>query len=205
MRRMGNSGKLAVISAVVAGALLVLAAITLEEWVLFMFFGAVVLGYLASLTQVLARRRYLVLALAFVGSTLFIAFGIAFLRMWGLAFTLSENSLGSAVSSKDSDIYFYLSLAAGAASLVLLFAGAIWPARRTAPARPSGRKPASRPTRRPPGKAAPAAARRPSSGTARRPAAKVPPAPAKRPTSGAASQPKAPANPSRQSSSARRR
>ncbi len=163
MRRMGNSGKLAVISAVVAGALLVLAAITLEEWVLFMFFGAVVLGYLASLTQVLARRRYVVLAAAFVGSTLFIAFGIAFLRMWGLAFTLSENSLGSAVSSEDSDIYFYLSIAAGGASLMLLFAGAVWPARRTGPPRPAARKPAPRPASTAARRPAPAAARRPTS------------------------------------------
>ncbi|WP_120522676.1 hypothetical protein [Arthrobacter celericrescens] len=189
MRRMGNSGKLAVISAVVAGALLVLAAVTLEEWVLFMFFSAVVLGYLASLTLVLARRRYLVLALAFIGCTLFIAFGIAFLRMWGLAFTLSENSLGSAVSSKDSDIYFYLSLAAGGASLLVLFAGAVWPGRRTAPSRPAGRKPAPRPARRP----AAAPAKRPASAAQRHPSAKVPAAPAKRPTSGAASQRKSPA------------
>ena len=202
MRRMGNSGKLAVISAVVAGALLVLAAVTLEEWVLFMFFGAVVLGYLASLTEVLARRRYLVLAAAFVGSTLFIAFGIAFLRMWGLAFTLSENSLGSAVSSKDSDIYFYLSLAAGGGSLLILFVGAIWPGRRNAVSRQAARKPAPRTARRP----APAApARRTQAGSARRPSGKVAPAPAKRPTSGAASQPKAPAKPARQSSPARRR
>ncbi|WP_115789551.1 hypothetical protein [Arthrobacter silvisoli] len=201
MRRMGNSGKLAVISAVVAGALLVLAAITLEEWVLFMFFGAVLLGYLASLTQVLARRRYLVLAVAFVGCTLFIAFGIAFLRMWGLAFTLSENSLGSAVSSKDSDSYFYLSLAAGGASLLVLFVGAVWPGRRTAPARPARRKPAPRPAGRP----ASSTARRPAPAARRRPAAKVPPTPAKRPTSGAASQPKAPAKGNRQNSPARRR
>ncbi|MGW9415432.1 hypothetical protein [Arthrobacter cupressi] len=202
MRRMGNSGKLAVISAVVAGALLVLAAVTLEEWVLFMFFGAVVLGYLASLTEVLARRRYLVLAAAFVGSTLFIAFGIAFLRMWGLAFTLSENSLGSAVSSKDSDIYFYLSLAAGGGSLLILFVGAMWPGRRKTVSRQAARKPAP-PTARRPAPAAPA--RRTQAGTARRPSGKVAPAPAKRPTSGAASQPKAPAKPARQSSPARRR
>ncbi|OFI38619.1 hypothetical protein BIU82_04710 [Arthrobacter sp. SW1] len=181
---MGNSGKLAVIAAVVAGALLALAAVTLEEWVLFLFFGAVGTGYLASLWQVFARRRYVVLAAAFLGSTLFVAFGIAFLRMWGLAFTLNENSLGSAVSSKDSDIYFYLSIAAGAASLLLLFAGAVWPSRRPRASRPprkTARRPSGKPAtpvRRPAGKTTPA----------RRPAAKVPQAPARRPASGSASQ-----------------
>ena len=162
MRRMGNSGKLAVISAVMAGALLVLAAVTLEEWVLFTFFGVVVLGYMASLWQVFARRRYLVLALACVASILFIAFGIAFLRMWGLAFTLSENSLGSAVSSKDSDIYFYLSVAAGCVSLLLLFLGAVWPGRKAAAARRPGTPAAKRPASR--------AAQRPAAAPARRPA-----------------------------------
>ncbi|WP_269995038.1 hypothetical protein [Arthrobacter sp. B2a2-09] len=190
---MGNSGKLAIISAVVSAGLLVLLAITLEETVMYTFLGVLALGYLACVAEVFARRRYFMLVLGTISSILFIAFGIAFLRMWGLAFNQDENALGSAVSTKDSDIYFYLAALTGCSSLLVLFVGAVWPSRRnraTAASRPTGR-PAARPASRPssiPARPAQRQAARPASGAVKRPAPRTPATPPKRPTSGSPAQ-----------------
>ncbi|MCU1512880.1 MAG: hypothetical protein JWO34_2720 [Arthrobacter sp.] len=191
MRHMGNSGKLAIISAVVSAGLLVLLAITLEETVMYTFLGVLAIGYLACVAEVFTRRRYFMLVLGAISTILFVAFGIAFLRMWGLAFNQDENALGSAVSTKDSDIYFYLAALAGCSSLLVLFLGAVWPSLRAKAARPAARRPASRPApRRSPAPARPAQrpAARPASGAVKRPTPRTPPASAKRPTSGSPAQ-----------------
>jgi hypothetical protein len=135
MRHMGNSGKLAVVAAFVSLGLLVLAAVVLEELVLYLFLGAVLTCYLASIVQVFNRRRYLVVLLGAAGTSLFIGFSIAFLRMWGLAFNQDANAMGSAVSTEDSDIYFYLAAVAGCGTLLVLFLGAVWPSWGSARAR----------------------------------------------------------------------
>ncbi|WP_281449489.1 hypothetical protein [Paenarthrobacter nitroguajacolicus] len=200
---MGNSGKLAVVAAFVSMGLLVLAAVVLEELVLYLFLGSVALCYLASLVQLFKRRRYFVILLGAAGTSLFIGCGIAFLRMWGIAFTQDANALGSAVSTKDSDIYFYLAAAAGVGTLAVMFLGAVVPSfgsRTAAPAKratpaarknPAPRKVASRPAtqakrpvapaQRPTGAAKPPAPKRPA--TSRTPATA-----AKRPTSNSSSQ-----------------
>lgn len=156
MRHMGNSGKLAIVAALAAAGLLVLTAVTLEEAALYAFLGAVAVGYLACVIEVAARGRNVALLVGGVGTSLFIGFAIAFLRMWGLAFTAEPDSLGTAVTTKDSDIYFYLAAVSGAGTLLVLFAGAVWPAgkrlrsARTQSARSqSGRNPSRR--RRPAG------------------------------------------------------
>ncbi|MGO4248086.1 hypothetical protein AB4Y87_12800 [Paenarthrobacter sp. RAF54_2] len=196
---MGNSGKLAVVAAFMSLGLLVLAAVVLEELVLYLFLGAVLTCYLASIVQVFNRRRYLVVLLGAAGTSLFIGFSIAFLRMWGLAFNQDANAMGSAVSTEDSDIYFYLAAVAGVGTLAVLFLGAVWPSfgsrqptpvakrtpaqtKRTAVSRPAA--PAKRPT---------TSTVRPSSATKASPAKRpttprTPAAAAKRPTSGVSSQ-----------------
>ncbi|MFJ4226637.1 hypothetical protein ACIPYV_03635 [Paenarthrobacter nicotinovorans] len=219
---MGNSGKLAVVSAFVALALLVLAAVVLEELVLYLFLGSVLLCYLASLVQLFNRRRYFVILLGAVGTSLFIGCSIAFLRMWGIAFTQDANALGgsvsagSAVSTKDSDIYFYLAAAAGVCTLGVMFLGAVVPSfgsrapapvKRAAPSpkrAPAQRKPAQRPNgQQRPAQQRPAQAQRPAkrqatpaakrplpqvTPAAKRPAPRTPATPAKRPASSASSQ-----------------
>ncbi|PRB41424.1 hypothetical protein CQ020_11615 [Arthrobacter sp. MYb23] len=214
MRHMGNSGKLAVVAAFVSLGLLVLAAVVLEELVLYLFLGAVLVCYLASLVQVFSRRRYLVVLLGAAGTSLFIGCSIAFLRMWGIAFNQDANALGgaalgsaapgSSVSTQDSDIYFYLAVAAGIGTLAVLFLGAVVPSfgsRAGAPVRrpatpakrtASPRKPA---TSRPavPAKRPAAQTQRPSStgkasSTKRPTTPRTPAAPAKRPTSNASTQ-----------------
>ncbi|BAS14397.1 hypothetical protein AHiyo8_27000 [Arthrobacter sp. Hiyo8] len=188
MRHMGNSGKLAIISAVVSAGLLVLLAITLDETVMYIFLGALAIGYLACVAEVFTRRRYFMLVLGAISTILFIAFGIAFLRMWGLAFNQDENALGSAVSTKDSDIYFYLAALAGCSSLLILFVGAVWPSRRAkAVARPAARRPAPGLLRGLPGtrQDRPATGGPSGVGNCEAPAPRTP---AKRPTSGSAPQ-----------------
>ncbi len=209
MRHMGNSGKLAVVAAFVSLGLLVLAAVVLEELVLYLFLGAVLVCYLASLVQVFSRRRYLVVLLGAAGTSLFIGCSIAFLRMWGIAFNQDANALGSAalgssVSTQDSDIYFYWAVVAGIGTLAVLFLGAVvpslgsrsvapvrrpsTPAKRTAsPRKPATSRPAAtakRPaaqTQRPSSTAKASSTKRPA--TPRTPAAQ-----AKRPASSASTQ-----------------
>lgn len=199
MRHMGNSGKLAIVAAFVSLGLLVLAAVVLEEVVLYLFLGAVLTCYLASLVQVFNRRRYLVVLLAAVGTTLFVGFGIAFLRMWGLAFNQDSNAMGSAVSSQDPDIYFYLAAVAGVGTVAVLFLGAVMPSFGS---RTAATAPAKRPapvTKRPPAQrkpSPPTAQRAPAQRNptprpatqAKRPAPRKPTTPAKRPASNASTQ-----------------
>ena len=169
MSQMGRSGKTAVGAFFAALGMLVLTAITLEEAVLFTFAGLLAVGYVASVAEAFARRRHLALLVGAAGTSLFIGCGMAFLRMWGLAFNESPSALGEAVSTTDSDIYFYLAVAAGTLTLLVLFAAATWPARRR-PARPSSAPGSQR-------RGAPASATRSSAGrtsTARPSAARSP-------------------------------
>ncbi|MFC8039640.1 hypothetical protein ACFUOZ_09825 [Paenarthrobacter sp. NPDC057355] len=183
-------------AAFVSLALLVLAAVVLEELVLYLFLGSVLLCYLASLVQLFSRRRYLVILLGAVGTSLFIGCSIAFLRMWGIAFTQDANALGgavstgSAVSTKDSDIYFYLAVAAGMGTLAVMFLGAVVPSFGSRAAAPV-KRPAPSPKRTP---AQRKSTPRPASPAAKRPAAPAAPAP-KRPATPAAKRPAPQATP----------
>ncbi|WP_230121482.1 hypothetical protein [Arthrobacter sp. Bi83] len=185
MSHMGNSGKIAIGAFFAALGMLVLTSITLEEAVLVTFLGLVAVGYMASVAEAFARRRYLALLAGGAGTSLSIGCSIAFLRMWGLAFNQDPSALGPAVTAKDSDVYFYLAAASGSVTLLVLFAAAVWPAgrrqrrrsasaqrRRSSPAGTSGGRPATRrpvPPRQP--GARQAAPRQPA---ARQPAARQP-------------------------------
>ena len=202
MRHMGNSGKTAIGASVAAVALLVLTGATLHETVGLWFLAAAAVAYIACVAEVLVRRRYKTLLASGIGSILFIAFGIAFLRQWGLAFNPDPNALSTNVDTEHPDLYFYLAAAAGAVTLLLLLAGTVVPGRRPAP-RPgyASRRPASASSgtapRRPvargtatsaaPQSSAPrsAAARSaaPRSSAPRTPAARTPAPAAKRPAS----------------------
>jgi hypothetical protein len=145
MRHMGISGKIAIGAFLAALALLVLTGITLAEWVLVWFVGASATAYVACVAEVVVRRRHKTLAASGLGSILFIAFGIAFLRQWGLAFNPDPNALSTRVDSAHPDLYFYLAAAAGAVTLLLLFAGTVLPGRsraRRPPAYAQRRRPA---------------------------------------------------------------
>ena len=130
MGHMGNSGRTAIGAFAAAAGLLVLTAMTLEEAVLVAFLMAVAVGYVASVAEAFARRRYLALLAGAAGTSLFIGCSIAFLRMWGLAFNQDAAALGQAVTSRDSDIYFYLAAASAVLTLLVLFCAAVWPPRR---------------------------------------------------------------------------
>jgi MFS family permease len=189
MRDMGNSGKLALISSCIGLALLVVTAITLEEGVLFAFLSAAAVGYLSAVAEVFSRRRHLALILGAIGSSLTIGFAIAFLRMWGLAFNEESNAVGTAVKTQDSDSYFYLALAAGFGTMLVLLAGAVLPGARRIPAgrarKSSGKEAAGQPRSKPAtskSKTGTTAARRPVRSTVGQPTAGRPTA--GRPTAG---------------------
>ncbi len=165
MRHMGNSGKMAIGAFLAALALLVLTVVTLHQTVALWFLAASVAAYVACVSEVVTRRRHRTLVASGIGSILFIAFGIAFLRQWGLAFNAGPDAMSTRVDSGHPDLYFYLAAAAGALTLLLLFAGTVLPGRR--------RRPASSPRRRP----APASrttSRTPTNRTATNPATRNP-------------------------------
>src|SRR6476661_6087012 len=203
MRHMGKSGRTAIGASLAALALLVLTGATLNETVGLWFLAACALAYVACVAEVVIRRRHKTLLASGVGSILFIAFGIAFLRQWGLAFNPDPNALSTNVDSDHPDLYFYLSAAAGAATLLLLLAGTVlpgrgparrsgYPSRRPAPRRPAARPSAPR-TSAPRSAAPRASTPRPSA--PRSSAARTPPPAAKRPSSSAKPAAKVPPKP----------
>lgn len=164
MRHMGKSGKTAIGAALAALALLVLAGATMHETVALWFLAAAALAYVACVAEVIVRRRHKTLLASGVGSILFIAFGIAFLRQWGLAFNPDPEALSTRVDAEHPDLYFYLSAGAGAATLLLLLAGTVLPGRRRLTRSGAAARPVTAVRR-------PAAARQPAS---RQPASRQP-------------------------------
>ncbi|MCB5273203.1 hypothetical protein BJG92_00718 [Arthrobacter sp. SO5] len=143
MRHMGNSGKMAIGAFLAALALLVLTVVTLHGTVALWFLAASVAAYVACVSEVVIRRRHRTLVASGIGSILFIAFGIAFLRQWGLAFNADPDAMSTRVDSEHPDLYFYLAVAAGALTLLLLFAGTVLPGRRRGAASSPRRRPAT--------------------------------------------------------------
>lgn len=135
MGHMGNSGKFAMGAFLAALALLALTGVTLHGTVFLWFLAASAAAYVACVSEVVIRRRHRTLAASGVGSILFIAFSIAFLRQWGLAFNTDPDALSTRVDAEHPDLYFYLAAASGAATLLLLVAGTVLPG--------SGRRPAA--------------------------------------------------------------
>ena len=144
MGHMGNNGKIAIGAFLAALALLALAGITLHETVFLWFLAASAVAYVACVSEVVIRRRHRTLAASGIGSILFIAFGIAFLRQWGLAFNADPDAMSTPVDSAYPDLYFYLAAASGAATLLLLVAGTVLPGRGWR-ARAAGPAPRRRP------------------------------------------------------------
>lgn len=188
MGHMGNNTKIAIAAFFAALALLALAGITLHETVFLWFLAACAAAYVACVSEVIIRRRHRTLAASGIGSILFIAFGIAFLRQWGLAFNADPDAMSTPVDSEHPDLYFYLAAAAGAATLLLLVAGSVLPGRGRRP-RGVGHAPRRRPASGARGPASrPAAARRAPSRTAT-------PRPASRSAAGTKNQPTKTAKP----------
>ena len=174
MGHMGNNTKIAIGAFFAALALLALAGITLHETVFLWFLAACAAAYIACVSEVIVRRRHRTLAASGIGSILFIAFSIAFLRQWGLAFNADPDAMSTPVDADHPDLYFYLAAAAGAATLLLLVAGTVLPGRGGRP-RAAGHAPRRRPASGARGPASrPAAARRaPSRAGTPRPAART--------------------------------
>jgi hypothetical protein len=135
MRHMGNSGKFAVITGMVAAGLLILTGMTLAEPVFVAFLGVLALAYIACIVEVLRRRRYVMLAVAGLSTSLAIAGSLAFLSTWELAFTDESSLFGTPLPTDDPDNYFFLAALSLLTALGALFLGAVWPGRRPLPER----------------------------------------------------------------------
>ena len=133
MRHMGNSGKFAVITGLVAAGLLVLTGMTLAEPVFMAFLGVLGLACLACIMEVLRRRRFVMLAIAGLSTSLAVAGSLAFLSTWELAFTDESSLFGTPLPTSDPDNYFFLAALSALTALAALFTGAMWPCRRRTP------------------------------------------------------------------------
>ena len=212
IEHMGNSGKFAVTAGIVAAGLLVLTGMTLAEPVFVAFLGVLALAYLACVMEILRRRRRLALLAAGAGTSLTVAFSLAFVSTWELAFAGESTFLGTPLPTGDPDNYFYGAAAAAIATFLVLFLGAAWPGgarrlrasagrsrpgkgatanrRTTAAGRPAAKGAAQRrPTGRTDGEGTGGA----GTGGLRAPAG-VPSAPARRPPSASPSQGRTPSS-----------
>ena len=124
---MGNSGKFAVITGIVAAGLLVLTGMTLAEPVFVAFLGVLVLACLACIFEILNRGRRFALLAAGAGTSLTVAFSLAFVSTWELAFAGESSFLGTPLPTGDPDNYFFGAAAAALVTLLILFLGAAWP------------------------------------------------------------------------------
>jgi hypothetical protein len=200
MRHMGFSGKIAIGAACAALGMLVLTAISLEESVMFTFLGLAAIAYVAAVSELFIRARHVAVAAAGVGSSLTIAFSLAFVSTWELAFADQSSFFGTPLPIDDPDHYFFLAAASALATLLVLFTGIAWPAgkrlrtadRKKAAARrrpAPGRRPAATAGTRDGGAAAQRTGAKASAGQrasgSRTPAARVPAPAAKRPSSSA--------------------
>ena len=87
------------------------------------------------------------------GTSLTIAFSLAFLSTWELAFADQSSFLGTPLPTGDPDNYFFWAAASAVATLVVLFLGAVWPSgRRLGPARRRPRRPSGGPRPLPAGR-----------------------------------------------------
>jgi hypothetical protein len=145
MRHMGNSGKFAVISGLIAAGLLVLTGMTLAEPVFVAFLGMLGLAYLACVVELLRRRRFVMLVIAGVSTSLSIAGSLAFLSTWELAFTDESSLFGTPLPTGDPDNYFFLAAFSLLTALAALFTGALWPGRQRPTARTGIARASSRP------------------------------------------------------------
>ena len=192
MRHMGISGKFALITAVAALGMLVLAAITLEEAVMATFLGLIAVAYLAAVAEVVVRRRHLALLATGVGSSLTIAFSLAFVSTWELAFVDQSTIIGTPLPTDDPDNYFFWAAASAVATVLVLFLAAVWPSRKRygAPGRLAAGGRNSPPAKRPPASRSTAQRASGSRAPSRLPApARIPAAAAKRPSSSASPAP----------------
>lgn len=130
IEHMGNSGKFAVTAGIVAAGLLVLTGMTLAEPVFVAFLAVLALAYLACVMEMLKRRRRLALLAAGAGTSLTVAFSLAFVSTWELAFAGESSLLGTPLPTGDPDNYFYGAAAAALATFLVLFLGAAWPGAR---------------------------------------------------------------------------
>lgn len=138
MRHMGNSGKFAVVTGIVAAGLLVLTGMTLAMPVFVAFAGVLGLTYLSCVLELILRRRHVVLVLGGVCTSLAVAGTLAFLGTWELSFEGQSSLIGTPLPTNDPDTYFILAAGSLVAAFVVLFAGAAWPGRtpiRKAPVR----------------------------------------------------------------------
>lgn len=134
MRHMGNSGKFAVITGIVAAGLLVLTGMTLAMPVFVAFAGVLGLAYLACVLELILRRRHVMLALGGLCTSLAVAGALAFLGTWELSFEGQSSLIGTPLPTDDPDTYFVLAAGSLVAALAVLFTGAVWPGRAPAAA-----------------------------------------------------------------------
>ncbi|MEZ2372974.1 hypothetical protein [Arthrobacter sp. RCC_34] len=128
-------------AALACAALLIQTVLAPETLGLLLLLVCAFIGFVCSIASVAILRRNKVLLAAGILTTVAVTFALAYVRLWGLGFSEGYDRMHTTGPGAGSDLYFFLSLAAGLPAALLLFLGSVWPVKKPGV---TGRK---RPTR----------------------------------------------------------
>ncbi|QTF73432.1 hypothetical protein [Arthrobacter woluwensis] len=128
-------------AALACAALLIQTVLAPETLGLVLLLVCAFIGFVCAIASVAILRRNKVLLAAGILTTVAVTFALAYVRLWGLGFSEGYDRMHTTGPGAGSDLYFFLSLAAGLPAALLLFLGSVWPVKKPGV---TGRK---RPTR----------------------------------------------------------
>lgn len=136
-------------AALACAALLIQTVLAPETLGLVLLLVCAFIGFVCAIASVAILRRDKVLIAAGILTTVAVTFALAYVRLWGLGFSEGYDRMHTTGPGAGSDLYFFLSLAAGLPAALLLFLGSVWPVKkpgvtgRKRPARTGRRRTAS--------------------------------------------------------------
>jgi len=117
-------------AALTCAALLIQTVLAPETLGLVLLVVCAFIGFVCAIASVAILRRNKTLLAAGALTTVAVTFALAYVRLWGLGFSEGYDRMHTTGPGAGSDLYFFLSLAAGLPAALLLFVGSVWPVRR---------------------------------------------------------------------------
>lgn len=122
--------KIMIGAALACAALLIQTVLAPETLGLILLLVCAVIGFVCAIASVAILRRNKVLLAAGLLTTVSVTFALAYVRLWGLGFSEGYDRMHTTGPGAGSDLYFFLSLAAGLPAALLLFLGSVWPVKK---------------------------------------------------------------------------
>lgn len=117
-------------AALACAALLIQTVLAPETLGLVLLLVCAFIGFVCSIASVAILHRNKVLLAAGILTTVAVTFALAYVRLWGLGFSEGYDRMHTTGPGAGSDLYFFLSLAAGLPAALLLFLGSVWPVKK---------------------------------------------------------------------------